>query len=108
MDEVHLVSRVAALTGRLSPTSRTPRGALDRARRFITEALLNGQSEPMQHPRVIEPSTAELDELAPETRADSQRVVSDLPGFQVASYSSRRTARPGHSRQAAQCGCGLP
>jgi hypothetical protein len=77
MDEANVVARLAALTGLLASTSGTPRGALDRARRFITEALLNGQSEPMEHSHVIEPWSAELDDLAPETSDDIRRIVRD-------------------------------
>ncbi len=50
MDEARLVSRPAELTGWLSPAEGAPPEALDRARRLLTEALLNSQSEPMEDP----------------------------------------------------------
>jgi hypothetical protein len=78
MDEVYLISRVASLTGHLSPTSRTPRGALDRARRFVTEALVNNQAEPIEVPPAVASSTAALEDLAPDVREDIRRVVRDV------------------------------
>jgi hypothetical protein len=77
MDEARLVSRLAELTGLLSPAEGTPPEALDRARRLLAEALLNSQSEPMVDPSSSSPVTTNIDTLPQQTVDDLRRIVHD-------------------------------
>lgn len=77
MDEARLVSRLAELTGLLSPAEGTPPEALDRARRLLAEALLNSQSEPMEDPSGSSSVTTNIDTLPQQTVDDLRRIGHD-------------------------------
>jgi len=89
MDEARLVSRLAELTGLLSPAEGTPPEALDRARRLLAEALLNSQSEPMVDPSSSSPVTTNIDTLPQQTVDDLRRIVHDaIPASAIAPCAS--------------------
>jgi len=77
MDEVRLVSRLAELTGLLSPAEDTPPAALDQARRLLAEALLNGQSEPLEDLSGPGSVPTTIDTLPQQIVDDLRRVVHD-------------------------------
>ena len=77
MDEARLVSRLAELTGLLSPAEGTPPEALDQARRLLAEALLNGQSELMEDPSSPSSAPTTIDTLPQQTVDDLRRIVQD-------------------------------
>lgn len=81
MDETSLISQLAELTGLLTPAEGTPPEALDHARRLLAEALLNGQSEPVEDPSSPSSVPTTIDTLPQQTVDDLRRIVKDaIPG----------------------------
>src|SRR5215212_204792 len=95
MDQVELVSRIAQLSGWLSPAEGTPPEALDQARRMLAEALLNGQTEFMEAPPGLAPEATSIHTL-PQQQIDQIRRVADevLPAQRDASLRIFRRTWP--------------
>lgn len=77
MDEASLISRLAELTGLLSPAEGTPPEALDQARLLLAEALLNGQSKLMEDPSSPSSAHTTIDTLPQQIVDDLRRIVQD-------------------------------
>jgi hypothetical protein len=77
MDEADLVPRLAELTGFLSPVEDAAPDALDRARRLLAEALLNGQSESMEDPSSPSSVPTTIDTLPQQTIDDLRSIADD-------------------------------
>ncbi len=99
MDETRLVSRLAELTGFLSPAEGTPPAALDQARRLLAEALLNSQSEPMEDPSSPTSVPTIIETLPPQIVHDLRRIAHDaIPAQRDPSLRIFRRAWPASSR----------